>query len=172
VRAAYSTGRAARPRGDPAHPRWGRPALPSPPSAGGMEPHPVSRFPKCRLCQDEHRLGPCPSFYSQPSRVTPAAAARREEVRQEVVESPARRAKGAGGVANRAVTNGVANSPERSVREDSVSERAVRGPVAARDTSSERVRRWRAANREKYNAAQRERMRAFRAARRDKQAAH
>jgi hypothetical protein len=60
-----------------------------------MEPHPVSRFPKCRLCQDEHRLGPCPSFYSQPSRVTQAAPAKREEVKPKVVQVRAPRAKGA-----------------------------------------------------------------------------
>lgn len=101
----------------------------------------MSRFPKCRLCQDEHRLGPCPSFYSQPSRVKPAAVAKREEGRPDEVKRPARAARAV--VANGPVANGVANG------------------VA--NKNAERVRRWRLANRERYNARERERMRASRA---------
>lgn len=59
--------------------------------------------PRCRLCREEHRLGPCPSFYAEPSRVTPRKEA--ESPVRKVVQVSAQRAKAAAGAINAQAIN-------------------------------------------------------------------
>lgn len=113
--------------------------------------------PKCRNCGVSEWRHVCDISFSAVSRVAHYA----KPTLKNLTES-APRAKP--DVANRGVTNDVANSLERPARKFAIDDRAVQGQAAARGTSTERVKRWRNANRDAYNEAQRERMRARRAA--------
>lgn len=120
----------------------------------------------CETCGTRHHAYQGHVFPPSLLRVTSERIEEKRGASVGVVKKPAQRAKA--GVANH-VANHVANAVTNTVANANRLEqpaKAVRGQAAARGTSTERVKRWRAANRGKYNAAQRERMRARRAARR------